>query len=161
MPEGCDTQFVGVWPYWFDSSSHIEVPAGFAVGKMSEPSNDIACTLMPPSADIRPELVSRLSGDVPRCSALPPVELPIWPATTMPTVGPTPAFSTSVRSAPPLLPEVDVELSVPSVAVVAGHSEGHGEDRVTRTLFRGAKGDERGRPSSSYSPDRRSIPSPI
>jgi hypothetical protein len=39
MPEGCETQLVGVWPYWFDSSSHIEVPAGFAVGKMSEPAN--------------------------------------------------------------------------------------------------------------------------
>src|ERR1700677_1814435 len=109
MPEGCDTQFVGVWPTSFDSSSHNDVPDGFAVGRISEPANDIACTPSPPSADLRPELVSRLPGDVPRCSALPPGESPIWPATTAPAVTPTPAFSISVRSAPPLLPEVDVE----------------------------------------------------
>ena len=50
--------------------------------------NDIACTASPPSADKRPELVSRLPGDVPWCSALPSGELPAWAATRVPAVEP-------------------------------------------------------------------------
>ena len=91
MPEGCDTQFVGVWPDWFDSSSQNDVPVGFADGRISAPANDIACTPSPPSADNRPELVSRPPGDVPWCSALPIGELPTWAATVVPAVEPSPA----------------------------------------------------------------------
>ncbi len=80
------------------------MPPGFASGRMSGPAKDMACTPMPPKADMRPELVSRLEGDVPRCSALPRVELPIWLAVS------TPAYSVSVKFAPSSAPEVEVEL---------------------------------------------------
>ncbi len=71
---------------------------------------------------MRPELVSRLEGNVPRCSALPRVELPSWPAVSTPAVSPWPAYSVSVRSAPPSAPDVDVELWVPRGNVTAGAS---------------------------------------
>jgi hypothetical protein len=45
---------------------------------------DVPWTPMPPRADIKPELVSRLAGLVPRCSALPRGEPPIWVATSVP-----------------------------------------------------------------------------
>ena len=77
---------------------------GAGRGQDSEPTNDIACTPSPPSPPRRPELLSRLSGEVPRCSALPIGELPIWSATCVPAASPCPANSVSVRLASSLLP---------------------------------------------------------